>query len=247
MDIRQPIIHDRHVVKQYFENMKSQNIHKNAFTMPKDLTLVTCRNEGTMEDRIIDHLKGYEEKSILECSLEYLGIEGLVILTDDRLPWRNTFKFEMLNNYLNSGDCKTKYFMFCDAIDVIFKDDPQKVVDIFESSDCDALFMSTTSTDGYNCMPDVKKSADNINGGNGRYLNSGTYIGKTEFIKEIVDECMKYAIPHGVTMGEYHQYLASNPIDYPKGSQDQDMFRFVEPMFHPRLKVDYGNLMAYRS
>ena len=58
---------------------------------------------------------------------------------------------------------------------------------------------------------------------------------------------MKYAIPHGVTMGEYHQYLASNPIDYPKGSQDQDMFRFVEPMFHPRLKVDYGNLMAYRS
>jgi hypothetical protein len=176
-----------------------------------------------------------------------LGIEGLVILTDDRLPWRNTFKFEMLNNYLNSGDCKTKYFMFCDAIDVIFKDDPQKVVDIFESSDCDALFMSTTSTDGYNCMPDVKKSADNINGGNGRYLNSGTYIGKTEFIKEIVDECMKYAIPHGVTMGEYHQYLASNPIDYPKGSQDQDMFRFVEPMFHPRLKVDYGNLMAYRS
>ena len=137
--------------------------------------------------------------------------------------------------------------MFCDAIDVIFKDDPQKVVDIFESSDCDALFMSTTSTDGYNCMPDVKKSADNINGGNGRYLNSGTYIGKTEFIKEIVDECMKYAIPHGVTMGEYHQYLASYPIDYPKGSQDQDMFRFVEPMFHPRLKVDYGNLMAYRS
>ena len=76
--------------------------------------------------------------------------------------------------------------MFCDAIDVIFKDDPQRVVDIFESFNCDALFMSTTSPEGYNCMSEVKNSVDKINGGNGRYLNSGTYIGKTEFIKSFL-------------------------------------------------------------
>jgi hypothetical protein len=247
VDIKQPIIHDRHVVKQFFENMKSQNLHKNAFKMPKDLTIVTCRNKGSMEDRIIDHLKGYEEKSILESSLEYLGIDGLVVLRDGRLPWRNTFKFEMLNNYLNSGKCKTKYFMCCDAIDVIFKDDPQRVIDIFESFDCDSLFMSTHSTDGYNCMPDVKEFVDKINGGNGRYLNSGVYIAKTEFIKEVVGESMNYAIPHGVTMDKYREYLNSTPSDYPKGSQDQDIFRFLEKKFYPRLKVDYKNLMAYRG
>ena len=247
MDISQPIIHDRHIVKQYFENMKSQNIYEKAFKMPKDLTLVTCRNEGTMEDRIIDHLKGYEKKSILECSLEYLGIEGLVVLTDDRLPWRNTFKFEMIYNYLKSGECDTEYFMCCDAIDVIFKDDPQKVIDIFKTFNCDMLFMSTHSTDGYNCMPQVKELIDKINGNNGRYMNSGVYIAKTEFLKEVIDEAMNYAIPHGVTMDDYREYLTSQPADYPKGSQDQDIFRFIEPNFYPRIKVDYNNFMAYRS
>tara|TARA_X000001382_G_scaffold122874_1_gene106155 strand:- start:58 stop:801 length:744 start_codon:yes stop_codon:yes gene_type:complete len=247
MDIRQPIIHDRHVVKQFFENMKSQNLYKNAFKMPKDLTIVTCRNDGSMEDRIIDHLKGYEEKSILESNLEYLGIDDLVVLRDTRLPWRNTFKFEMLNNYLNSGKCKTKYFMCCDAIDVIFKDNPQKVIDIFETFDCEALFMSTHSVDGYNCMTEVKEFVDRINGGNGRYLNSGVYIAKTDFIKEVIDEAMNYALPHGVTMDEYREYLNSNPSNYPQGSQDQDIFRFLESKFYPKIKVDYRNVMAYRS
>ena len=247
MDIKQPIIHDRHIVKSIFENMKNKKLYNNAFKMPTDLTIITCRNEGTLEDRIIESLRGYEEKSILESSLEYLGIDDLVLLKDERLPWRCTFKFEMINNYLNSGKCKTEYFMHCDAVDVIFQNDPQRIVDIFKSFDCEALFMSTHSTDGYSCMPEVKRFIDGINGRNGRYLNSGVYIGKTDFMKELFEEAIKYAIPHGVTMGEYREYLSSNPLDYPRGSQDQDIFRFLEPKFHPRLKVDYKNLMAYRS
>jgi hypothetical protein len=247
MDIKQPIIHDRHIVKSFFEDMKNKKLHSKAFKMPNDLTIVTCRNEGSMEDRIIEHLKGYELKSILECSLEYLGIDELVVLKDDRLPWRNTFKFEMIHNYLNSGKCTTEYFMCCDAIDVIFQDSPQAVIDIFESFDCECLFMSTHSTDGYDCMGEVKNFVDEINGGNRRYLNSGVYIGKTSLVKEMFDEAIKYAIPHGVTMGDYREYLSRKPADYPKGSQDQDIFRYIEPKFYPRVKVDYQNLMAYRS
>ena len=245
MIITQPIIHDRHLVKEAFELFKSQN-ESNIFKHPKDLTILTCRNEGPLDDRIIESLKGYENVSILESSLKYCGLD-LVVLRDDRLPWRNTFKFEMLYNYLNSGKCKTKYFMCVDAVDVIFVDDPQKVIDIFELFDCEALFMSTNSLDGYNCMPDVKNWVDKMNGGIGRYLNSGVYIGKTSFIKEMVDEAMKYAIPYGCTMDEYRDYLALQPKDYPKGSQDQDIIRFIEPKFYPRLKVDYQNLMAFRG
>ena len=223
------------------------NYLKNSFTKPDNLTIITVRNEGTMEDRIIPSLRGYENKSILEANLEYLGIQPLTVLTDSRLPWRNTFKFELINNYLKSGKCTTKYFMFCDAVDVIFIDEPQKVIDIFESFNCDALFMSTHSTDGYNCMPEVKDFVDTKIKSNGRYLNSGVYIGKTEFIKELFEESMKYAIPHGVTMDGYREYLNSNPKNYPHGSQDQDIIRFLEPKFYPRLKVDYQNKMAYRS
>ena len=248
MDIIQPIIHDRHIVKQAFEHLIMDGPVE--FQMPEDLTIVTCRNEGSLEDRIIPHLAGYEDTSILERNMEYLGLD-LVVLTDDRLPWRNTFKFEMLHKYLNAwkngrGYCTTKYFMCLDAIDVIFVDDPQRVIDIFESYECDALFMSTHSTDGYNCMPKVKEWVDTINSKN-RYLNSGVYIGRTSFVKEMVDEAMKYAIPHGVTMDGYREYLNSQPEDYPKGSQDQDIFRYIEQKFYPRMKVDYDNQMAFRS
>ena len=83
MDITQPIIHDRHIVKQAFEQMKEAGEIK--FEHPKDLTIVTCRNEGTLEDRIIPHLSGYEDTSILERNMEYLGLD-LVVLRDGRLP-----------------------------------------------------------------------------------------------------------------------------------------------------------------
>ena len=181
MVITQPIIHDRHLVKQAFEQLKESGPIK--FEQPKDLTIATCRNEGTLSDRIIPHLAGYEDISILEKNMEYLGLD-LVVLRDARLPWRNTFKFEMLNNYLK--DCPTEYFMCLDAIDIIWVDEPQKVMDIFKSFNCDALFMSTHSTDGYSCMPEVKQWVETINVP-GRYLNSGVYIGKTSFVKEMVE------------------------------------------------------------
>ena len=247
MVITQPVIHNRFIVKQHFESMKQNGTKYQTLNMPEELTIVTCRNEGKMTDRLIHELQGYDEVSLLESSLQFLGISSLEVLTDARLPWRNTFKFQMLHDYLNSGKCNTEYFMCCDAIDVIFKDDPQKVIDIFESFDCDALFMSTHSTDGYNCMLQVKQFIDNINGGNGRYLNSGVYIARTEFIKEVINEAMNYAIPHGVTMDKYREYLGSNPTNYPQGSQDQDIFRFLESKFYPRIRVDYKNIMAYRS
>lgn len=241
--IHTPIIHDRHIVKQAFDYMKSISMHQSAFSLPGDLTIVTCRNSGTMQDRIIDTLAGYEDKSILECNLEYLGIRDLVILTDDRLPWRNTFKIEMISNYLSQ--CNTKYILYCDAIDVIFVDDPKRVLDIFHEFQCKMLFMSSTSRDGYTCMPDVLSWA-NLNHSH-RYLNSGVWIGETEFVKDVFTEATKYITPHGTTMDMYHEYLKSCPKNFPIGAQDQDIFRFVEPKFYPDLQVDYENKMAYRS
>jgi len=238
-----PVIHDRHIVKNYYENMVFNNTHKNKFRNPDDLTIITCRNLGSMEDRIIDSLSGYEHKSILECNLEYLGIDDLVVLYDDRLPWRNTFKFEMISNYLKQ--CTTKYIMYCDAIDVIFIDDPNKVVDIFKQHNCKMLFMSSTSTDGYSCMPDILTWANSNH--SSRYLNSGVWIGETEFVKKVFVEATKYITPHGTTMDMYSEYLKSNPGNFPIGAQDQDIFRYIEPKFYPDLKVDYENKLAFRS
>ena len=65
-----PIVHDRHLVKEIFERMKRNGTHKNAFHMPEDLTIVLVRNEGSLSDRIIPHLSGYEDSSILESNLD---------------------------------------------------------------------------------------------------------------------------------------------------------------------------------
>ena len=48
-------------------------------------------------------------------------------------------------------------------------------------------------------------------------------------------------------MDDYRDYLAREPKDYPKGSQDQDIIRYLEPKFYPQLRVDYQNQMAFRS
>ena len=74
-----PIIHDRHLVKQAFNQVIKRGDYKDAFSKPDNLTIVTVRNEGTMEDRIIPSLEGYEDKSILEVNLKYLGIQSLVV------------------------------------------------------------------------------------------------------------------------------------------------------------------------
>ena len=99
--INQPIIHDRHIVKEVFGQIMEHGGFKNVFSKPDNLTILTVRNEGSMDDRIIPSLKGYENTSILESNLNYLGIKNLVVLKDNRLPWRNTFKFEMILNYLH--------------------------------------------------------------------------------------------------------------------------------------------------
>ena len=93
----------------------------------------------------------------------------------------------------------------------------------------------------------AQKIGAKIKKGDTFFLFGEMGVGKTSFVKEMFDKAMEYAIPHGVTMDEYREYLQSKPEDYPKGSQDQDIFRYIEPKFYPRIKVDYQNLMAYRS
>jgi hypothetical protein len=251
--ITQPIIHDRHIVKQVFENMKINNIYKNKFKTPANLTIVLCRNKGSLSDRIIPHLSGYEDISILESNLNYIGINDYVVLSKNIPPgenqWKWTNKIKWILEFLQGGLCKTDYIMYCDPIDVIFQDSPTRVLNIFKTFNCDLLFMSTKRglTDGYMCMPDVKTWADSDPLRKGRYINAGVFIGKTSFVKEFLEVSMRYCTEDDCTIGNWYDYLKSNPPNFPVGASDQDIFRFLEPKFYPRLKVDYQNLMAYRS
>ena len=183
MDITQPIIHDRHVVKKVFEHMKANEINKGAFKRPNNLTVLTAKNEGE-HDRMIPHLQGYNEITIFEQSLNYLGIDDYVVLSKkmDASKWRCSHKINWVLDYLNSDKCETELILCCDAIDVIFTDDLQRVVNIFESFECDLLFMSTKDNNGYHFMPDVLEFVNDTHPN--RYLNAGVWIGRVDFVKD---------------------------------------------------------------
>jgi hypothetical protein len=249
--ITQPIIHDRHIVKAVYENMKINNIHKNEFKMPNDLTIVLCRNTGSLSDRIIPQLSGYEDISILESNLTYLGIDNYVVLSK-HIPagegqWIWTNKIKWMLEYLTAGKCETEYIMYCDPIDVIFQDSPEKALDIFKKFNCDLLFMTSTGADGYKCMPDVKHWVDSFSYRRGRYINAGVFIGKTSFVKEFLEASLNYCTDNDCSISTWHEYLNSNPHNFPSGASDQEIFRFLEPEFYPQVLADYKNLMAYRS
>jgi hypothetical protein len=107
--------------------------------------------------------------------------------------------------------------------------------------------MSTKGADGYNCMPNVKLWADSDPERRHRYLNAGVFIGKTTFIKEFLEDSLNYCTGNDCSNNDWQKYLKSEPVDFPVGGSDQDMFRFLEPKYYPRVKVDYRNIMAYRG
>ena len=246
MDITQPIIHDRHVVKKVFEHMKANEINKGAFKRPNNLTVLTAKNEGE-HDRMIPHLQGYNEITIFEQSLNYLGIDDYVVLSKkmDASKWRCSHKINWVLDYLNSDKCETELILCCDAIDVIFTDDLQRVVNIFESFECDLLFMSTKDNNGYHFMPDVLEFVNDTHPN--RYLNAGVWIGKVDFVKDFLKTASQFVGENDVTFAEYGEWLTKPNPNYPAGGYDQDIFRFLEPKFYPQLKVDHENLMAYRG
>ena len=244
--INTPIIHDRHIVKGFFENMKSNNTLKNSLKKPNNLTVLTAKNKGK-HDRMIPSLEGYDEYTIFEQNLDYLGIHDYVVLSKEMDPsqWKCSHKINWVLDYLNSEKPNTELILCCDAIDVIFTDDLQKVIDIFESFKCDLLFMSTKDNSGYHFMPDVQQFVNKTHPN--RYLNAGVWIGRVEFVKEFLTEASKFVGPNDVTFDEYREWLKKPNPNYPCGGYDQDIFRFLEPKFYPRVKVDHENKMAYRS
>ena len=95
-------------------------------------------------------------------------------------------------------------------------------------------------------MPDVKEWVDNNH--SGRYLNAGVWIAKVDFLKEFLKESLKYVGPEEPACDDWLEWQKKTPkLDYPKNGVDQDIFRFLEPKFYPRVKIDTKNLMAYRS
>jgi hypothetical protein len=235
-----PIIHNKRLGEILFGLMTHVPGLKGRYRKPDALDIITCHD--------------YPAKSLLEKSLDYQGIKGYRLLREPfDGPWRNTFKLKWLLHYLEKHPTGPKNVLFCDADDVVVVGDTFDILDIFQQKNCGLLFMSTSFMGGYACMPDIKKWTDQIRPG--RYLNSGVYIGRRDFLVSVLRAANAYITDKDITAeeskslghGVFNTALCQRLPDYPRGSQDQDILRYIHPQFYPDMKIDYDNELAFRN
>ena len=215
---------------------------KGKLRCPAELTIVLVHN--------------YKKEPIMEKSLRYVGIENFVVINPAfEGPWINTLKLVELKKYLESDLCKTKYILFCDSDDAVLRDDPDKAIAYLNEEDCDLLLSNTSWDAGYECMREVQKWADQKAMENGRsecYINSGVYIGRTEFLRKVLNSAAKYITEHDLPRTEYWRLLDEGTLceellEFPMAvGSDQVLFRYIHPEYYPRMKVDYKGKLAIR-
>ena len=192
----------------------------------------------------------------MEKSLRYVGIENFVVLkVEFNGSWVHTIKFLELKKFLDSNRCKTEYILYFDSDDAVLRDEPEKAIRYLQEEDCELLFSSTHWEGGYACMPHIKEWTDQIADKNGHdrlYINTGVYIAKTSFLREVIDSAIEYVTEHDLSREEYaelHQKggLCERLPSFPKGvGCDQIILRYLHPNFYPRMKIDYKGRLALR-
>lgn len=216
---------------------------KGKLSCPPNLTIVL------VHDR--------QEETILEQSLRYVGIRDFVLLRPKKGRYTSfTCKIVELKKYLDSGKCPTEYILYIDSDDAVVRDDLNNAVRFLAEEDCELLFSSTGSGHEFELMPDEKHWAEQKAAEQAkrvRFLNAGVFIGKSNFLQEILEEALKYVNDNDLSYVERRRLYLSGTLlnllpDFPKGSgSDQAIFRYLHPSFYPRMKTDFRNRLALRQ
>jgi hypothetical protein len=220
----QPIVHRYKKVVPAFERMVKDGKLRNAFKNSdlSDLAIVTVHN--------------YDEKTLIERNLDFLGVRDYTVLKHPSSDWKMSYKYIYLLEFIE--ECNKPYVLFCDARDTIFMDDPAKILPLFKEFECEAVFNATMSPRG---IFKAYKSASTLywwhrkisrTGWMKKYPNAGVFIGKKEFLAEISKVMMFYCADMDCRW---------------EPRSDQDVLRSIYPWFWPRMKVDYYNKIVYRN
>jgi hypothetical protein len=143
------------------------SVPKIKYEVSKDLTFFTWSNKP--------------EKTIFENQFDGFEIP-YDVLGKDRQKWVNRFKLPLAVEFLAS--VKTKYVMAADAFDVLFLDNPQRILDHFIK--CGKKLLFNASADNWPIV--ARHELPVIEGNVFRYLNSGVWIGETEFTMDFITD-----------------------------------------------------------
>jgi len=231
-NLRAPIVHEKILAQKYFALMRKSGSLRNRFRKPADLSIFTAHNHPT--------------PSLLEQNLSFLGVEHTVLKPP--LPvWSNSLRVQSFVSFLEN--CSTRYVLYCDSDDVILREDPARIMAVFESHDCDLLYCSTNYSAGYLNMPAVKSWVEEQHPN--RYLNAGVFIGRTAFALEVYKCVLNYVEQTDTLNNPDSQAFYRNELsyfqDFPKGTGcDQAILRFLEPRYSPRLRIDSECRLVWR-
>jgi hypothetical protein len=216
---------------------------KGKLRCPSEITILLIHN--------------HKKEPIMEKSLRYVGIENFVVLRMEFSgSWHNTLKILELKKFLDSDGCKTEYILYFDSDDVVLRDEPEKAIRYLQEEDCDLLLSNTPFRAGYECMPHIKEWTDQIANKNGYgqiYINTGVFIAKTSFLREVMDSAIEYITEHDLSPEEYRDLRRKGSVrerlpSFPKGvGSDQVILRYLHPHFYPRMKIDYKGRLALRK
>ena len=213
---------------------------KDQLRCPENLTIVLMHN--------------YRDEPLAERALKYTGIDNYIVLEPQfEGEWRDSIKLTTIADFLESGKCSTEYLLYMDSRDACLRADPAEGIRLLEETGIECLFSAETQFYGYECIPDTKQWANQ----NARqheapelYINAGVFLGRTEFIRELLRASMQYIHSEELTRSAFQKHLFGGTLcntlpDYPNGvGSDQQIIRFLHPTFYPRMQCDYDGKLA---
>lgn len=145
----------------------------NYIHIPHDVSIITFST--------IDILN----KSVLIKQLDKAGISYINCAEDFYGEWQNKFKIKLLHDFL--PQVKSKYILSLDAADVLLSEDLTELITRFNKYNCKILFGASKDT-----FPPIDiDEHDRSTYGEWKYLNSGTMLGETAFVRDFYNDLSK--------------------------------------------------------
>jgi len=152
----------------------------------------------------------------LEQTLRYFDVP-YVVKGQGTEGWRNTMKAPLLVDYVSQAT--TEYTMGIDCYDVVLIKEANELVDIFERDfDCDMLFNGELIS--YPPNDDLANFERSRYGNDSPfcYLNSGVWIARTSFLKEVSQDILSFRSRNR--------------------RSDQIVYRYLHQKYYPRVQLD---------
>lgn len=163
-----------------------------------------------------NHKRGIMKLGTFEWSADLFGCPVTVLARGDT-GWCNWKKFEYVSRFAEAA--KTEYIAAFDSSDVLIVSPPEQIVEKFETFGCEMLFNGQRLP----WPPDIDLGGfeEKIGVGPIRFLNSGVWIGRTEYVRWLAKNIYT---------------LVPRMTKYPLNEQPH--VRVLYPREYPKMKVD---------